>query len=148
MVQTVKAVTNCDDKFLDVSNVTKRYNKTVALNDCSIHIAPGEVLGLIGGNGAGKSTLTRVISGITRPDECSLTISGDDIPLESFNAHSASRLGIKVVYQELSLCTNLTVSENFYIDLDNVFKGSMKWRKKAKEIAKKKALKIYFPIAE
>ena len=144
MIQDVNLTAECNGAFLSASNVTKRYNKTVALSECGIQISPGEVLGLIGGNGAGKSTLTRVISGITQPDTCSLTISGEDIDFACFNANRASKLGIKVVYQELSLCTNLTVYENFYVDLSPSFRSTTMWRRSAKEIARK-SLDDIFP---
>ncbi|WP_044348946.1 ATP-binding cassette domain-containing protein [Dethiosulfatarculus sandiegensis] len=144
MSQAAKATCTGNKTLLDVSDITKRYNKTVALNNCNIHLSQGEILGLIGGNGAGKSTLTRVISGITKPDKGDLVFAGQNISFNEFNPHSASALGIKVVYQELSLCTNLTVYENFLVDLEDLFKGSVKWRNQARKIARK-TLDAVFP---
>jgi ABC-type sugar transport system ATPase subunit len=54
--------------ILKAEHISKTYNRTLAVNDCSIRIGYGEIVSLVGGNGAGKSTLTRIISGVTTPD--------------------------------------------------------------------------------
>ncbi len=129
--------------LVETKNLVKKYNKTVATNDVSIRINHGEVLALVGGNGAGKSTLTRQISGVTRPDSGEVYFEGEKLDLDSFTPQRATDMGIRVVYQELSLCTNLKVYENFYVELHNLFKGDFKWRKSAAKLARKMIDEIF-----
>jgi ribose transport system ATP-binding protein len=119
-----------DECLFELRSISKSYGATKALDKISVDIHPGEIVGLIGANGAGKSTLTRVISGVTVPDTGELIHLGKSIQLGTFNPAAASRLGVQVVYQELSLCTNLTVYENFFIDQYSSLKGVRNWRKR------------------
>jgi ABC-2 type transport system ATP-binding protein len=64
---------------LQVSNVTKRYGSTVAVNDISFSAQPGRILGLLGPNGAGKTSTIRMITHITIPDEGTITYGGDTV---------------------------------------------------------------------
>lgn len=130
--------------FLHASGVTKIYGPTVANKDVQISISGGEVVGLVGANGAGKSTLMRVLSGVTIPDDGRMEICGNSIEWGEYNPIQASSRGIRVVYQELSLCTNLTVYENFYIEQSRHFTEMTRWRETARAIAKK-ALERVFP---
>jgi ribose transport system ATP-binding protein len=131
-------------ELLHTRGIKKIYGPTVANNDVEIFIHRGEVVGLIGANGAGKSTLMRVLAGVTDPDEGTMTVSDTDIVWRTYNPTQASRMGIRVVYQELSLCTNLTVYENFYVEQAQRFKGVRKWRSLAKRIAREN-LDAIFP---
>ncbi|MCI1959632.1 MAG: ATP-binding cassette domain-containing protein [Clostridia bacterium] len=129
-------VTKNTGVLLEANHIVKQYGKTTATNDVSIYINYGEVLALVGGNGAGKSTLTRMISGVTKPDSGEVIFEGQKLDLNTFNSRMATQMGIRVVYQELSLCTNLKVYENFYVELYSMFKGDFKWRKNAQKMAK------------
>ncbi len=115
--------------MFELRSVTKRYGATTALRDVSFTIDAGEVIGLIGANGAGKSTLTRIVSGVTLPDSGHLFHDGQPIDFSTFSPAAASRLGIRVVYQDLSLCTNLSVYENFYIEQHATVPGGFGWRR-------------------
>jgi ABC-2 type transport system ATP-binding protein len=92
---------------LVIENLTKKYGDLVALNDVSIKIGSGEVVGLLGPNGAGKSTLLKIIVGILRPTSGSVRLDGIDI-LE--NPEAAKKI-IGYVPENASLYTNLTVVE-------------------------------------
>ena len=131
------------DVLLRVSQVSKRYGRTLALDQCNIYLRSGEILGLVGGNGAGKSTLSRIISGVTRADGGEIQFAGQNIDRTSYHSRKASELGVKVVYQELSLCTNLTVYENFYVVLSDFFRGKIQWRSEARSLAKKAISEIF-----
>lgn len=131
-------------ELLHTRGIKKIYGPTVANNDVEIFIRRGEVVGLIGANGAGKSTLMRVLAGVTEPDEGTMKVSGTDIDWKSYNPTQASRMGIRVVYQELSLCTNLTVYENFYVEQAQRFRRVRKWRRLARKIARE-SLDAVFP---
>ena len=122
----------------------KVYFPTVAVNDISISIEKGDILALVGANGAGKSTLTKALSGVISCDEGELFFDGNPVDLSAYSPAVARRLGIRVVHQELSLCKNLTVYENFYIEQSQSIKGGIGWRKKAQQMARE-ALDTVFP---
>ena len=98
------------------TGVTKSFGPTKANGDISLDIARGDVLGLVGGNGAGKSTLMRILCGVTRPDAGQLEFAGQALCFDIYNAGDAQAAGIRIVHQELSLCGNLTVAENFFLE--------------------------------
>lgn len=131
------------ETLIEASNILKIYGATKAIDDVCLTLQTGQALGLVGANGAGKSTLMRVIAGVTKPNSGILKILDNEIDLSKYLPSQATKLGIRVVYQELSLCTNLKIYENFYIEQNHRFKGS-KWRKAASEEARK-ALDAVFP---
>jgi simple sugar transport system ATP-binding protein len=103
------------NSFLSLQHVSKRYTGVQALDGVDFEIARGEVHCLAGENGSGKSTLIKIISGVVQPDAGSeILIDGHQI------AHQTSidsmRLGIEVIYQDLSLFPNMTVSENIALN--------------------------------
>jgi ribose transport system ATP-binding protein len=89
--------------------VTKTYGVTKALTGVDLEVRPGEVVGVVGHNGAGKSTLMRVLSGIEAISSGTVTAGGTDQPDRDGFA------GIRMAYQETSLCPDLTVAENVYL---------------------------------
>src|SRR6202046_5776047 len=90
--------------------ITKRFGNTLALKGVDLILHPGEVHALLGENGAGKSTLINILAGELQPDSGDIFIRGEQIRFK--DPHHASSLGISVVYQELSLCPNLTAAQN------------------------------------
>ena len=84
-----------------VEHISKRFGAVRALEDVSMHLKRGEVLGLIGDNGAGKSTLVKIISGFQKPDSGKIFVNGEEVQLRSVT-HARS-LGIDTVYQDLAL---------------------------------------------
>src|SRR5689334_11625973 len=114
--------------LVSLTGVTKSFGPTKANSDISLSIAAGEVLGLVGGNGAGKSTLMRIMSGATKPDEGSLAFDGRALSFDSYNASDAQAIGIRMVHQELSLCGNLTVAENFFLEAPQAARARPGWR--------------------
>jgi len=114
--------------------VCKRFGATVALDDVSLTVAPGEVHALVGENGAGKSTLMKVLSGAHAADRGSMILDGRGFrprgPLD------ARRHGVAMIYQELSLAPHLTVEENISLGMEPTSWGLMRWgqvRRKATE---------------
>ena len=95
---------------LTLSGITKVYSSAIALNDVSLEIAGGEVVGLIGENGAGKSTLMKVLGGAIRPDHGAIVIDGHR--MESLTPARALSHGIAFVHQELNPFSNLDVTGN------------------------------------
>jgi ribose transport system ATP-binding protein len=96
--------------LLHVEGLRKRFGPTVALDGVSFSLRPGEVHALIGENGAGKSTLMNVLAGALPADAGSMAIDG--VPYAPQGPLDASRRGIALIHQELSLCPHMTVTEN------------------------------------
>jgi ABC-type sugar transport system ATPase subunit len=90
--------------------VSKRFGSTLALDRVDFILHPGEVHALLGENGAGKSTLINIFAGEFQPDAGEIFVDGERVRFK--NPNHASSLGISVVYQELSLCPNLTAAQN------------------------------------
>ncbi len=95
---------------LDLVGITKVYPSATALNDVSLNIRGGEVVGLIGENGAGKSTLMKVLGGTITPDEGQIIIDG--VGTKSLTSARAMEHGIAFVHQELNPFSNLDVTDN------------------------------------
>jgi ABC-type sugar transport system ATPase subunit len=99
--------------LLEVRNITKRFGGIVAVNDVSMGVNAGEVVGVLGDNGAGKSTLIKVISGVYRPDEGHVFFGGREVVVGS--PMDALALGIETIYQDLALAENLNVPANIFL---------------------------------
>lgn len=84
-----------------------------AVEDVSIDLYPGEVLGLVGGNGAGKSTLIKTLSGAQRPDSGQILVDGQPVRIE--NPRDAKGLGIETIYQTLALAENIDAPGNMFL---------------------------------
>jgi simple sugar transport system ATP-binding protein len=95
---------------LSLSGIHKSFPGVKALTDVSLRLFPGEVHALMGQNGAGKSTLIKVLTGLYQPDAGTITLDGN--PIAPKRTEDAQDLGIRTVYQEVNLCTNLSVAEN------------------------------------
>ncbi|MBX3576347.1 MAG: sugar ABC transporter ATP-binding protein [Rhizobiaceae bacterium] len=99
--------------LLSLSGVSKSFPGVRALHDVSLSLYPGQVTALIGENGAGKSTLVKILTGIYRPDEGEIRVSGDAVRLQG--AEHAFRHGITAIHQETVLFDDLSVAENVYL---------------------------------
>jgi branched-chain amino acid transport system ATP-binding protein len=95
---------------LEVAGVTVRFGGLTALDEVSLTVEPGEVVGVIGPNGAGKTTLFNVICGFVRADEGSVRWRGE--PLDRVRPHSLAGLGIARTLQGVGLFAGLTALEN------------------------------------
>ncbi|WEX08994.1 sugar ABC transporter ATP-binding protein [Chelativorans sp. AA-79] len=99
-----------------LSGCSKHYPGVVALQDADFEMRAGEVRALLGKNGAGKSTMIRLLTGAELPDTGSVVIDGR--PLEerlSRRAAEAHERGVRVVYQELSLVSDMSIAENLFL---------------------------------
>lgn len=94
---------------IELSGVTKRYPGVVANKDVELTVRPATVHAIVGENGAGKSTLMKIIYGMVRPDEGSISINGE---LTHFRSpKDAIEAGIGMVHQHFMLADNFTVLE-------------------------------------
>jgi ribose transport system ATP-binding protein len=117
--------------IVDFAGVAKSFGAVRALGGVDLAVAPGECLGLAGHNGAGKSTLMNVLAGTLAPDEGRLTVLGED-RTGRYAIGPAQALGIRCVFQELSLCPNLTVAENARITHPGITGPG--WRRRAGDL--------------
>ena len=102
-----------DPSRASLISVSKRFGATLALDDVSLDLRPGEVHALVGENGAGKSTLVKILAGVHQPDAGSIALDGEPVVLHG-PAHARSS-GIAVVHQEPRLFPDLTVAENVFM---------------------------------
>lgn len=96
-----------------MSGISKRYGAIQTLDNVSLTLRPGEVLGLVGDNGAGKSTLSKVLSGAEIPDSGTIEIDGREVAFASPGDARAAR--VEMVYQDLSLCDTVDVAGNLFL---------------------------------
>ena len=97
-----------------VESISKSFGVVTALEDVSLHLRPGEVLGLIGDNGAGKSTLVKILTGFHKPDDGKIFVFGEEVQLRSVT-HARS-LGIDTVFQDLALVPGMSVYHNIFLN--------------------------------
>ena len=131
------AVTRLPIVHLD--GIAKAFGAVRALNGVDLSVDGGECVGLIGHNGAGKSTLMQVVAGTTRPDSGRIVVDGQQ--QQGYSARRAHRLGIRCVFQELSLCPNLTVAENTKI-VHPALRG-LRWRRRCAALIAEKLDEIF-----
>jgi ribose transport system ATP-binding protein len=102
--------------LVEMRGIGKRFGGTVALDNVDVFFEVGEVHALLGENGSGKSTLMRVLAGGTAPDEGEMRLNGSRFaPPDPFEAR---KRGIAMIYQELTLCPDLTVAENIALGME------------------------------
>jgi simple sugar transport system ATP-binding protein len=104
-----------DGTVLTMRGISKSFPGVKALRDVDFTLREGEIHALMGENGAGKSTLIKVLTGVYAKDAGTITLSGIAKPLNIKSPQDAQNLGISTVYQEISLCPNLSVAENMFI---------------------------------
>lgn len=104
-----------DRSVLEMRNIHKSFPGVHALQGVDFTLCEGEIHALMGENGAGKSTLIKVLTGVYGKDEGQIYLKGNDKAVAIHSPQDAQRLGISTVYQEITLCPNLSVAENMYI---------------------------------
>ena len=108
--------------MISVDRISKRYgsgeNTVHALNDVSLHIAKGEIFGVVGQSGAGKSTLIRTINSLERPDSGTVTVNGQDISRLRGAELRAARHNIGMIFQHFNLLSSRTVQSNVELSLE------------------------------
>ncbi|MDH5423609.1 MAG: LPS export ABC transporter ATP-binding protein [Gammaproteobacteria bacterium] len=101
---------------LTTRNLFKSYSRRKIVNDVSIHINSGEVVGLLGPNGAGKTTSFYMVVGLVNPDQGKILL--DDHDITHHPMHKRAQLGIGYLPQEASIFRKLTVNENIMAILE------------------------------
>ena len=104
-----------DNIVLQMKNIHKSFPGVRALQGVDFTLRKGEVHALMGENGAGKSTLIKVLTGVYSKDEGDIFLDGKEGPVAIHSPQDAQKVGISTVYQEITLCPNLSVAENMFI---------------------------------
>ncbi len=117
--------------IVELDGVARSFGAVQALAGVDLAVDAGTCLGLVGHNGAGKSTLMQVLAGTLAPDRGRIGVAGEDLT-RGYDVVTAQRHGIRCVFQELSLCPNLTVAENARV-LHPSIRGRA-WRRRAGEL--------------
>lgn len=107
--------------------IAKSFPGVIALEDVDFSLRKGEVHALMGENGAGKSTLIKVLTGVEQPDKGTIELDGQLVRVRS--PQHSQELGISTVYQEVNLCTNISVAENIMLGREPYRFGSIHWQK-------------------
>jgi len=120
--------------ILELRHISKTFPGVVALKNVNMNVRSGEVHALLGENGAGKSTLIKILSGYHPPDKGGeMLIAGK--PVTFRNPKDAMDASIHTIYQELTLCPQMTVAENIVLDKQDQFKGFVQRRHEYQAIA-------------
>ncbi len=126
--------------ILSAKGITKSFPGVLALENVDFSLRKGEIHALIGENGAGKSTLIKVLTGVEKPDSGYIEFDGNKIDVNS--PQQAQEIGLSTVYQEINLCTNISVAENIMLGHEpKGFLGNISW-KKMNELAEKSLMKL------
>jgi len=122
-----------------LDGVEKHFGAVRALDGVDFAVDAGECVGLVGHNGAGKSTLMNVLAGTLAPNQGRIVIVGEE--QANYSVARAQTLGIRCVFQELSLCPNLTVAENARVNHASL--SGVAWRRRAGELILAKLDEIF-----
>jgi ribose transport system ATP-binding protein len=113
MSTSTKAGPSNERPILEVRQISKSFPGVRALKNVDLRIWPGEVHAFMGENGAGKSTLMKILAGAYRPDSGEILLDGKTVQLRT--PYEARVAGIGIIYQELTVAPNLTVSGNVFL---------------------------------
>ena len=104
-------------RLLEMRGIEKTFPGVRALQNVDFSLNAGEIHALMGENGAGKSTLIKVLTGVYSKDAGTIRLDGKEVKIHS--PQDAQNAGISTVYQEITLCPNLSVAENMFIGRGN-----------------------------
>lgn len=116
------------NEILTMHRITKNFLGVRALSNVDFTLRAGEIHALMGENGAGKSTLIKVLTGAEEFESGEIRISGINHPVINHSPQEAQNNGISTVYQEVNLCPNLSVAENFFIGREPKKFGFIDWK--------------------
>jgi simple sugar transport system ATP-binding protein len=114
-----------NDVVFRAEGITKSFGSVTALQGVDLHLARGEVLGVVGDNGAGKSTLVKILTGYHAPDGGSLYLDGEPVRFRS--VQDARRHGIETVFQDLALVDELSVFHNLFLNREATTGGILRF---------------------
>ncbi len=101
------------EHLIELKNITKSFGNIYALGGVSLHVDPGEVIGLIGDNGAGKSTLIKILAGVIKPTSGEILVAGKKV--SNWNPSRSRDAGIETVFQDRALAVQQTIVRNIFM---------------------------------
>jgi galactofuranose transport system ATP-binding protein len=116
-----------DDFILTINGISKTFPGVTALENVDFSLKRGEIHALVGENGAGKSTLIKLMTGVEHPDSGTIELDGKTIQVRS--PQHSQELGISTVYQEVNLCTNISIAENIMLGYEPHNFAGIHWKK-------------------
>ena len=99
--------------LIELRNITKSFGNIYALGGVTLHVDPGEVVGLLGDNGAGKSTLIKILAGVIRPTAGEILVQGKVV--SNWNPARSRAAGIETVYQDRALAVQQSIVRNIFM---------------------------------
>jgi simple sugar transport system ATP-binding protein len=105
-----------------MDRISKSFGAVRALDEVTITLHHGEVIGIVGDNGAGKSTLIKILSGVYQPDQGEIYIEGKKVKFNS--PIEARKMGIETIYQDLALIDDLSVYHNIFLAKEQFLKAT------------------------
>jgi simple sugar transport system ATP-binding protein len=121
---------NMAQHLIELRNITKSYGSVYALGGISLHVDPGEVVGLIGDNGAGKSTLIKILAGVIKPTSGEIVIQGETV--SNWNPARSRAAGIETVFQDRALAVQQSIVRNIFMGRE--LSGRFGWLKARQEV--------------
>ncbi|HEY1722550.1 MAG TPA: ATP-binding cassette domain-containing protein [Magnetospirillaceae bacterium] len=120
---TTTAINYSSAPLIEMRNISVSFGGVRAVDDVSVNLYPGEVVGLLGHNGAGKSTLIKVLSGAYHSDSGEIWINGKKVTINS--ARDALDNRIETIYQNLALADNLDACANLFLGREEVLASGL-----------------------
>ena len=117
--------------FVQLRGISKSFGAVRALAGVDLAVAPGRMVSVVGHNGAGKSTLMQILAGTLAPDSGAIRVAGHEVG-HGYGVRRASALGVRCVFQELSLCPNLSSEENARVVHPHL--AGPGWRRRARRL--------------
>ncbi len=108
-----RAAAPSGDYLVEMRNIRVSFGGVHAVDNVTVNVRAGEVIGLVGGNGAGKSTLIRTLSGARPADAGQIFVDGKPVTIS--NPRDAKALGIETIYQQLALADNIDAAGNVFL---------------------------------
>lgn len=117
-----------DQALITMRDITKTFPGVKALDQAQLTLHKGEIHALMGENGAGKSTIIKCLTGVYERDAGEIHMEGIEGNIHNHSTQDAQSIGIATVYQEINLCSNLSVAENLFIGREPRTKiGTINW---------------------
>ena len=122
--------------IIELKNITKSFGTVYALGGVSLHVDPGEVVGLLGDNGAGKSTLIKILAGVIKPTSGEIIINGECVT--NWSPARSRAAGIETVFQDRALAVQQSIVRNIFMGRE--LAGPFGWLNLRKQVSEAERL--------
>ena len=122
--------------IIELKHITKSFGTVYALGGVSLHVDPGEVVGLLGDNGAGKSTLIKILAGVIKPTSGEIVINGERV--SNWSPARSRAAGIETVFQDRALAVQQSIVRNIFMGRE--LAGRFGWLNLRKQVSEAERL--------